>query len=269
MVWFDYGKDFFMKLSIENIENNRALWSEYLPLKKPNGHKYDSGHVLVYGAAELTGATRLAATACARVGAGVVTVLAVKKVANVYRSSLPACILVRENWGYMSKTVTARVYGPGGLSVVPDYSSTLPTVLDADALCDLPEALSENYILTPHEGEFLKIFGKIKGNRAERAGQAARAINSIVVLKGPETVIAHPNGRIVINKNGSPYLATAGTGDVLSGMIGGLLAQGMPCFEASCAAVWMHSECANKIGGGLIADDILEAYNSVAFDFTF
>ncbi|NCT41088.1 MAG: NAD(P)H-hydrate dehydratase [Alphaproteobacteria bacterium] len=238
------------------IENSPKVWSEYLPIKKQDGHKYDSGHALIYGAAELTGATRLAATACARIGAGMVTVLTEAKVVNVYRASLPACILVREDLHYMSKTVTAKVYGPGGMSVVPDYESALPTVLDADALCDLPEKLSENYVLTPHEDEFLKVFPDISGGRLERAKEAAKTINSIIVLKGPETVIAEPNSRTVVNKNGSPYLATAGTGDVLAGMIGGLLAQGMPCFEAACAAVWMHAECAEKIGKGLIADDI-------------
>lgn len=243
---------------MEYIENCTNIWSEYLPIRKQDGHKYDSGHALIYGAAELTGATRLAATACARIGTGMVTVLAEEKVANVYRASLPACILVREDLDYMSKTVTARIYGPGGLSVAPDYKSALPTVLDADALSNLPETLSENYILTPHEGEFSKMFPDISGGRLERAKKAAKTINAIIVLKGPETVITDPNGRTVINKNGSPYLATAGTGDVLAGMIGGLLAQRMPCFEASCAAVWMHAECANKIGKGLIADDLVQ-----------
>lgn len=252
MVWFDYRKG----LSMEHIENNSEIWSEYLPVKRQDGHKYDSGHALIYGAAELTGATRLATTACARIGAGMVTVLTEENVANVYRASLLACILVREDLSYMSNTITARVYGPGGLSIVPDYKSCLPTVLDADALSNLPETLSEKYVLTPHEGEFSKMFPDISGGRLERAKQAAKTISAIIVLKGPETVVAEPNGRAVVNKNGSPHLATAGTGDVLAGMIGGLLAQGMPCFEAACAAVFMHAECANKIGKGLIADDI-------------
>jgi len=243
---------------MHHIENNPDIWAKYLPVKKRNDHKYNSGHALIYAAPELTGATRLAATACARSGAGMVTVLTKKKVINVYRTSLPACILVREDLNYISKTVTARIYGPGGLPVQPDYTSTLPTVLDADALFDLPDRLNENYILTPHEGEFLKMFPEITGNSQTKAIQAAKTINAIIVLKGPETVIADPEGRVVINKNGTPYLATAGTGDVLAGIIGGFLAQGVPCFEASCAAVWLHADAAQKIGCGLIADDIAD-----------
>ena len=245
---------------MEYIENTPALWSEYLPVKKVDGHKYDSGHALIYGAPELTGATRLAATACARTGAGMVTVLADEKVANVYRACLPACVLVRGDQTYSSKTVTARIYGPGGLWVAPDFQSDLPTVMDAGALQNLPEKLAENYVLTPHEGEFSKAFPQIKGNRIERAKQAANMINAIIVLKGPETIIAEPNGRVCLNKNGSPHLATAGTGDVLSGMIGGFLAQHMPIFEAACAAVWIHAQCAHNIGKGMIADDIANAF---------
>ena len=239
------------------IENTPELWRDKLPQKEPHGHKYDSGHALIYGAPELTGATRLAATACARIGAGLVTVLANKDIANVYRASLPACILVRDDLNFMDEKITAKIFGPGGLPIKPDFKGDLPTVLDADALYDLPQKLSPNYVLTPHAGEFARAFTDIKGSRIECAQAAAEQIQAHIVLKGAETIIAAPGGDVVINKNASPYLATAGTGDVLAGMIGGLLAQKMDPLHAACAAVWLHGECAKQAGKGLIADDLV------------
>jgi hydroxyethylthiazole kinase-like uncharacterized protein yjeF len=236
--------------------NHPDLWKSLFPAKKPEGHKYDSGHALIYGAPQLTGATRLAAESCARMGAGLTTVLAPKKIAPIYRAALPAHIMVRDDLKWSDARVTARLHGPGGLSAKPDFKSELPTVLDANALQNLPRTLGSQYVLTPHEGEFSSAFPSLAGLGVEKAMEASRFINAIVVLKGAKTVIVAPDGRAVINANSSPVLATAGTGDVLAGMIAGLLAQGMDPFGAACAAVWMHGEAGKRFGMGLVASDL-------------
>jgi ADP-dependent NAD(P)H-hydrate dehydratase / NAD(P)H-hydrate epimerase len=238
------------------LENHPDLWREKLPRKEPGGHKYDSGHAVIYGAAQLTGATRLAAESCARIGAGLVTVLAAPEIANVYRASLPPHILVREDMDWQDERVTAKLYGPGGLPVKPDFSSRLPTVLDADALQNIPFPLAENFVLTPHEGEFARVFPDVEGSKLKKALAAAKRAGAVIVFKGPDTVIAAPDGRAVINTHASPYLGTAGTGDVLAGLITGLMAQGMPAFDSACAAVWIHGECALRFGPGLVAADL-------------
>lgn len=238
--------------------NHPELWRDLIPLKTKESHKYTHGHALIYGAPELTGATYLAASACARIGTGLVTVLAGRKVADIYRTILPAHILVRNDLEWSDSRVIAKLYGSGGLSVIPDYQSDLPVVLDADALANLPKKLKPNYILTPHEREFDRAFPDIKGSRIEKAKSAARSINAHIVLKGAETVIATPDSQYVVNDHASPYLATAGTGDVLAGMITGLVTQNMPVFEACAAAVWIHGECARRFGIGLVASDLVD-----------
>ena len=137
-----------------------------------------------------------------------------------------------------------------------------PLVLDADALA-LWSRFSTAAVLTPHEGEFARLFPDLSGARTEQASAAAARTHSVLVLKGPDTVIAGPDGRLVVNTHASPYLAKAGTGDVLAGLIAGLVAQGMPAFEAACAAVWMHGEAGKRIGPGLIAGDIVDALPGV------
>lgn len=247
------------------LENCPELWRDNLPVKTPDQHKYDHGHALIYGAPQMTGATRLASAACARMGTGLTTVLAGEK-GDVYRSSLPPHIIVRDDPGWSDERVTARLYGSGGLPCKVDFTKDIPTVLDADALADLPQKLSPNYILTPHEGEFARTFPAIEGNKLEKAQRASERTGAVIVLKGPDTIITAPEGRCVVNTHSSPYLATAGTGDVLAGMITGFLAQGMEPFAAGCAAVWLHGEAARQIGPGLVTGDLIDILSEVRSD---
>lgn len=256
-----------IKLMTDLIQNTPDLWRAHMPKPAKGAHKYTRGHAVICGAQELTGATRLAAEACARIGAGLVTVLCTKKTAAIYRSSLPAHILVRDNLKWRDERVTAQLYGPGGLPCKLPSSFEIPTVLDAEALYHLPKKLGPGTVLTPHEGEFTKPFPELKGSREERAREVAEKTGAIIVLKGAETVIAGA-GQVVVNTHAGPYLATAGTGDVLAGMITGLLAQEMQPFLASCAAVWMHGECALRFGPGLVAGDLPSLIPDVLKDFT-
>jgi len=239
--------------------NDLGLWAETLPRPEPGSHKYDRGHALIFGAPSLIGATRLAAAACSRIGAGLVSVVPGNR-ADIYRASLPADIMVNE----MPKDVknpTAMLGGSGG--IIASHRKMLlerdgmPRVFDAMAIPgqNWLSALDENCILTPHEGEFITIFGGFD-NKHAAVKRVAAYTGAIVVLKGAYTLIAHPSGAIVSHDRPNPYLAKAGTGDVLSGMIVGLAAQGMPPFEAACSAVWMHSEAGARIGPGLVAQDI-------------
>lgn len=242
-------------MSVEH--NHPDLWLEALPRKQAGGYKYDSGVVHIFGAPKLTGATRLAAESCARMGAGLVSVIAPDGTGDIYRTVLPAHILVYD-LGDEPVKVSARLYGPGGMAPGVKLSLNRSAVIDADALACLPERLHEQIVLTPHEGEFARAFPDLQGARDERALAAAERTGAVVVLKGAETVIAHPDGRVVVNAHASPHLATAGSGDVLAGMIAGLMAQGMNGFAAACAAVWVHGDAALKFGAGLVAGDLIE-----------
>jgi hydroxyethylthiazole kinase-like uncharacterized protein yjeF len=267
--------------------NAPGLWRAAFPQLSIDGHKYGRGHALVLsGDAIHTGAARLAARAALRAGAGLATVASPSDALAVNAAQLTAVMLRRcDGPADLSeiladarfKTVAlgpALGVGEGTRDLVlAACSARRLLVLDADALTSFAgdaAALSTGLaaggsraVLTPHDGEFARLF---KGDaevldlrsKLERARRAAARVGAVVVFKGPDTVIAAPDGRGAINENGSPYLATAGSGDVLTGIVAGLLAQGMPPFEASCAAVWLHAEAGARFGPGLVATDLPE-----------
>jgi hydroxyethylthiazole kinase-like uncharacterized protein yjeF len=251
--------------------NGPSVWR--LPGIAPDGHKYSRGHALILGGAEMTGAARLAARAARRVGAGLVTVAAPPEVLNVYRAGDPG-LLVTSAEPFDALLADPRrnalLLGPGGgvgegmtAKVAAALATGRACVLDADALSsfegrgtELFPQLSPRVVLTPHDGEFKRLFGQISGSRLERALHGARVSGAVVLLKGADTVVAHPDGRAVINTIAPPFLATAGSGDVLAGLIVGLLAQGMEPFAAAAAAAWLHGRAAAEHGPGLIAEDL-------------
>jgi hydroxyethylthiazole kinase-like uncharacterized protein yjeF len=297
--------------------NAESLWRDYMPTPQVNGHKYGRGHLVVAsGPMTRTGAARLAARAGLRVGAGLVTVASPFDALAVNAASLTAIMLRQADdaaqWRELlsDRRFSAVVIGPGfgvgettreiveTLLAAAEKGGARPLglVLDADALMSfasdwerlakLVRTSGATAVLTPHEGEFNRLF-KEKNDEAEvwqevlagcssntlsvaseisafthkidRARAAARAVGACVVYKGPDTVVAAPDGRACVARNAPPSLATAGSGDVLAGLIGGLLAQGMASFEASACAVWMHGEAANLFGPGLIAEDLPES----------
>lgn len=253
--------------------NRPQLWADHLPVPAGTIDKYGRGHALILAASQLTGATRLAATACSRVGAGLVSVLSARRT-DIYRVALPPQIMIWDGVFAKPSKVTVVLAGCGGVERRPferliNRSSACHQIFDAAAI---PAALSlrvpdrRHRIITPHRGEFDRIFPPDGNSIYERGAAAARKTSSLVVLKGAETIIVAPDGNMVVNRRSSPYLATAGTGDVLAGMICGLLAQKMPSFKACCAAVWMHSEAALRFGPGLVASDISDLVPSILSD---
>ncbi|WP_127523598.1 NAD(P)H-hydrate dehydratase [Mesorhizobium sp. Z1-4] len=265
--------------------NRSSLWCDALPAVSDDTHKYARGHAAVCsGGPSATGAARLAALAAARAGAGAVTVLSPAGALQVNAMHLTSIMLARveaaeELVNYAAeRKVRSLVIGPGfgvgekarefvqAFLAKADDSRAL--IVDADAITSFanePDTLfaacrasKAQTVLTPHAGEFARLFPDLAEMRSklERARQAARRSHCTAVLKGPDTVIAAPDGRAAINTNGTPLLATAGSGDVLAGIIAGLTAQDMPVFEASCAAVWIHAEAARAFGPGLIAEDL-------------
>ncbi len=270
------------------FENTPSIWRDRFPVPKLDGHKYDRGHaVVVSGPMWSTGAARLAARGALRAGAGLVTIasprdaLAVNAAANLAIMVRPADGAAELTALLADRRLNAVAIGPGvGVAdatcdkVLAVLSGARAVVLDADALtsfADNPDRLSkalkaragQNTILTPHEGEFSRYFGVLDkktqaGSKLDRARRAAELTGTVIVLKGADTVVAAPDGRAAITANAPAYLATAGAGDVLTGMATGLLAQGMPDFEAAAAAVWLHAEAASGFGPGLIAEDLPE-----------
>jgi NAD(P)H-hydrate epimerase len=263
-------------------ENVPALWRHALPLPASGGNKYSRGHALVYGGAIMTGAARMAARAAARAGAGLTTVAAPECAWPIYAASLTS-IMVRplpqpETLDeLLSDTrLNAILIGPGagvGEQTRAHALSMLRTrravLLDADALTSFQHtrdtlfaAIGGPCVMTPHDGEFRRLFDET-GDRLTRARGAAARSGAVIVLKGADCVVAAPDGRACINANAPATLATAGSGDVLGGIILGLLAQGMETFLAASAGVWMHGEAARLFGPGLIAEDLSEVLPSV------
>jgi len=257
------------------FENDPGLWRQLLPRPSPQSYKYSRGHALLAGGYPMTGAARLSARAAARAGAGATTIVVPEVALPIYAaSSLSVMVQTWREAGDFAKLLvdprlSALLIGPGaGISeatrghALAMLATGRAVVLDADVFsvfADDPAALFAAIrgpcVMTPHEGEFRRIFAHT-GAKTDRAVAAARDSKAVIVLKGADTVIAAPDGRCVINANAPPTLATAGAGDVLAGIVLGLLAQGMPAFDAACAAVWLHGAAATSFGAGLIADDL-------------
>jgi NAD(P)H-hydrate epimerase len=268
--------------------NEPALWLPHFPWPKPEAHKYGKGHaVVVSGPVFSTGAARLGAEGALRAGAGLVTVVSPKDAVDVNAVQLTA-IMVRQvddakelTRHLADERKNAVLIGPGvGIGerteamVLAALASKAATVLDADALTSFASKAGTLFsaiascaapvVLTPHEGEFARLFAPVgDGSKLQRARGAASRSGAVVLLKGSDTVVAAPDGRASINATSSPWLATAGTGDVLAGMVLGLLAQRMEAFEATCAAVWLHGRAAQIFGPGLIAEDLPKMLPSV------
>jgi hydroxyethylthiazole kinase-like uncharacterized protein yjeF len=277
----------------QTSENVPQSWQRAFPVPDIDGHKYARGHAVVLsGELASTGAARLAARGALRVGAGLVTVASPRDALAVNAAALTAIMLravdtVVEFADMLGdRRLSSVVIGPGaGVSartrdlVHTALSAKRGLVLDADALtsfAEAPERLFEaikaaedaHVVLTPHEGEFPRLFSDISNkhpgrSKLERVRDAAERAGAVVLLKGPDTVVASPDGRASIASNAPPWLATAGAGDVLAGMIAGMLAQGVPAFEAACIGVWMHGEAAGEAGPGLIAEDLPEVLPAV------
>ena len=235
-----------------------------LPRLDPAGHKYDRGLVHIL-AGKMAGAIALAATAAARSGAGYVRVSTAEPIAG-----LPSAVVQLSNAELNDSRIGCLLVGPG-MGDVPQLltlalTSRAPKVIDADGITLLgdPERLrGQDAIITPHSGEFEKLFGKIDGSKADQALEAARRSGAVIVFKGPDTLVASPDGRLGFAPPAPPCLATAGTGDVLAGMIAALRARGMQAFEAGCAGVWLHGRAAEVAGPHMIADDLAAAIPSV------
>jgi NAD(P)H-hydrate epimerase len=263
-------------------ENSPALWIDRYPWPGTESHKFRRGEVLVLGGEAVTGASRMAATAALRAGAGLVTLAAPTPVWAIYAGALTS-IMVRAFdgvdgfVGLLDDTRrNAILLGPGAgtgeatrAKVLAALATKRAVVIDADALTafapspdTLFRAISGPCVMTPHEGEYARLFPH-EGDKLSRARHAAAESHAVIVLKGADTVIAAPDGRAIINANAPPQLATAGSGDVLGGFIAGLLAQGMDPFDAAAAGVWLHGEAANEFGPGLIADDLPAALPAV------
>lgn len=278
------------KTGFAAMENCPPLWVDDVPVTHRGQHKYDRGHVLVLGGGRLTGAARLAGAASMRIGAGVCTIAAPAEVQRIYQTG-PAHIMsavADTPAAFLELAGDARrnalLIGPGaGLDRADDLRAIVlgacglagrSVVLDADAISafagyadELFHVAHDHCILTPHEGEFARLFGDLPGSKIDRVKEAAKRSGAVILLKGADTVIAGPDGTCVVSTHGPSWLATAGAGDVLAGMIAGLVAQGVPPFTAACMAAWMHGETAWRLGPGLVAADLAEGIPGILRDW--
>jgi hydroxyethylthiazole kinase-like uncharacterized protein yjeF len=302
-------------ISPKTLVNGPTVWAHHFPVPRVDGHKYSRGHAVVLsGGPAHTGAARLAARGALRAGAGLVTVATPGAALSIHAAALTAIMTrVCDNADGLASLLADRrkntlVMGPGlgvgektralvraALNV--DRESGAPpraVVLDADALTSFEDEAfglaqmirrrGKGVVLTPHDGEFARLFGRAGQNdrsqwrgldmleqvllshldglhsesKLDRARAAAGLSGAVVVLKGPDTVVADLDGLATIAEDLPPWLATAGSGDVLAGIVGGLLAQSAPPFEAASAAVWLHGAAARHFGPGLVAEDIPE-----------
>jgi hydroxyethylthiazole kinase-like uncharacterized protein yjeF len=277
----------------QTFENIPEFWRKSFPVPRIDGHKYARGHtIVVSGDIAATGAARMSARGSLRAGAGLVTLASPRDALAVNASALTAVMVRAIDTAVefaellTDKRLNTCVIGPGaGLGqrthdfVLTALFAKRGLVLDADALTSFAEAPDRLFeaikashdpqvVLTPHEGEFPRLFSDMSNkhpfrSKLERVRAAAERSGAVVLLKGPDTVVASPEGRATIAANAPPWLATAGAGDVLSGMIAGLLAQGVPAFEAASIGAWMHGEAAREAGPGLIAEDLPEVLPAV------
>lgn len=264
-------------------ENSPALWQ--IPPLLRHHHKYDRGHVALLGGATMTGAAKLAALAAQRAGAGVVTLASERSVWPIYAMGMMSVITrpldSMADWSQMlsARKVSAVLLGPGAapeeLEEALDIAlkQKLPLVLDAGALTALAmsaplrqRCAGSGAILTPHAGEYEKLAASLRmppDTREHQLRHMAAMLGCVVVLKGADTLVASPAGALVHMAIDAPWLATAGTGDVLAGIIAGLRAQGMDAFDAACAGVWLHGHAAASCGRGMVAEDLLQALPAV------
>ncbi|MGB7126475.1 MAG: NAD(P)H-hydrate dehydratase [Methylovirgula sp.] len=292
------------EINPKTFANGPSIWSKYFPRPRIDGHKYNRGHAVVLsGSLAHTGAARLAARGALRIGAGLVTVATPRDALLAHAAALTAIMTrvcdTNEELAELlaDRRKNAVVMGPGMgvgaetrdmvLTVLAEGAEETKApraiVLDADALTSfagesmrLADAVKRSHcqvVLTPHDGEFARLFAAKEGelrdhpavaqltsaSKLDRARAGAALMGAVLLLKGADTVVADPRGRASIGHGAPPWLATAGSGDVLAGMIGGLLAQSMPAFEAASAAVWLHAAAAREFGPGLISEDIPEA----------
>ncbi len=265
----------FEQVAPNTFENDPALWLADLPVTSDDGNKHTRGHALIFGGYPMTGAARMAARAAARTGAGLTTIAVAELALPVYAASLTS-IMVRpivtpaDFMHLLDRSrFSAWLIGPGAGANKETFERTLamlatgcPTVIDADAItvfqddpAALDRAITGPCVLTPHDGEFKRVFDAT-GDKLTRTRAAAKRCGAVIVLKGRDTVIAAPDGRAIINTNAPASLATAGSGDVLGGIILGLMAQGMDAFLAAAAGVWLHGAAAADFGPGLLAEDL-------------
>lgn len=257
------GRVVLADIGIEASADWHEIAAPILPPIVPDAHKYTRGLVQAL-AGKMPGAIALAATAAARAGAGYVRVSTSLPITGV-----PAAVVQMDSAPVNDERIGCLLVGPG-LGDIPQVltlalTSRAPKVIDADAIGLLgePERLKgQDAVVTPHEGEFVGLFGDVEGSKPERALKAAKQSGAVIVYKGADTIVASPDGRLGFRPPAPAWLASAGTGDVLAGIIAALRARGMPGFEAACAGVWLHAKAAELAGPAMVADDLAAAIPS-------